>query len=105
MEGEWIVEPRVGLEACGISRYRRAYWNLSVPALYEEAARRQEGLIADAGPLVVRTGRHTGRSPGDRFIVREPSSESRIDWGSVNKPFPEERFEALRARVTAHYQD
>jgi phosphoenolpyruvate carboxykinase (ATP) len=69
--------------------------NLSAAALYEEAVRRSEGIIADEGPLVCRTGPHTGRSPNDRFIVQEPSSEREIAWGSVNRPMSSEHFEAL----------
>ena len=52
--------------------------NLSTPELYEAAIRHGEGLVAADGPLVVRTGKHTGRSPEDKFIVREPGSEDRI---------------------------
>ena len=59
----------------------RAQWNLSAAALYEEAVRRGEGLMAAEGPLVCRTGQHTGRSPNDKFIVREPSSERRHRLG------------------------
>ena len=54
----------------------RVRWNLTTAALYEEAVRREEGVIAAAGPLSCRTGQHTGRSPNDKFIVREPSSEA-----------------------------
>ncbi len=64
----------------------RVYWNLSVPALYEEAVRRREGLISAEGPLVCRTGQHTGRSPNDKFIVREPSSADKVWWSKVNRP-------------------
>ncbi|MFI5262452.1 MAG: phosphoenolpyruvate carboxykinase (ATP) [Candidatus Limnocylindrales bacterium] len=76
--------------------------NLSVPALYEAAIRRDEGVIADGGPLVVRTGTHTGRSPQDKFLVDEPASRDQIWWGNVNRPISEERYEALRERVIGH---
>jgi phosphoenolpyruvate carboxykinase (ATP) len=99
------VEPRFGLEQHGLAGYRRAYWNLPAAALYEEAARRQEGLLARMGPLVVRTSPRTGRSPGDRFIVREPGSSERIGWGAVNRPFPAERFGALHARVLEYLRE
>jgi phosphoenolpyruvate carboxykinase (ATP) len=71
------------------------HWNLSPPALYEEAVRRGEGLIAAAGPLVCRTGQHTGRSPNDKFVVREPVAEKQVAWGPVNRPMSESHFQAL----------
>jgi phosphoenolpyruvate carboxykinase (ATP) len=54
-----------GLEEHGIQNVARVYWNQSVPALYEEAVRRREALMGADGPLVCRTGQHTGRSPND----------------------------------------
>jgi phosphoenolpyruvate carboxykinase (ATP) len=70
-------------------------WNLSTAVLYEEAVRRQEGVIAAAGPLACRTGQHTGRSPNDKFVVREPSSEAAIAWGNVNRPITPAQFDAF----------
>ncbi|HEY4227009.1 MAG TPA: phosphoenolpyruvate carboxykinase (ATP) [Candidatus Limnocylindrales bacterium] len=79
--------------------------NLSTAALYEAAARDGEGMIAAEGPLAVSTGTHTGRSPKDKFIVREPSSEANIWWGDVNHPITEEHYDRLRARLMAHLAD
>ncbi len=93
-----------GLEEHGIENVGRVYWTPSTPALYEEAVRRREGLVAHLGPLVVRTGHHTGRSPGDKFIVREPSSEDKVWWGKVNRPFEQARFDALYYRLLAYLQ-
>jgi phosphoenolpyruvate carboxykinase (ATP) len=76
--------------------------NLSTAALYEAAVREGEGLIAAEGPLVVRTGTHTGRSPKDKFIVREPSSEANVWWGDVNHPITEEHYDRLRARLMGY---
>ena len=73
--------------------------NVPIAELYEDAIRRGEGLVAAEGPLVVRTGKHTGRSPDDKFIVREPTSDGKIWWGSVNRPISEEHYERLRARL------
>ncbi len=73
--------------------------NLPTAELYEDAIRRGEGLIAAEGPLVVRTGKHTGRSPEDKFIVSEPGSERKIWWGQVNRPISEANYERLRARL------
>jgi phosphoenolpyruvate carboxykinase (ATP) len=76
--------------------------NLPTAELYEDAIRRGEGLVAAEGPLVVRTGKHTGRSPQDKFIVREAGSQDRIWWGPVNRPISEEHYERLRARLFAY---
>src|SRR5438105_900404 len=82
-------------------RTDRVKWNLSAAALYEEAIRKQEGVIAAEGPLVCRTGSHTGRSPNDKFTVREPSSEAHIGWGKVNKPMDPAQWQALHADFIA----
>ena len=95
---------RYGLENHGLDNLGNVYWNLSTAALCEEAVRRREGMMAHLGPLVVRTGHHTGRSPEDRFVVREPSSQDKVWWGEMNHPFPLEKFEALRNRLLAYLQ-
>jgi phosphoenolpyruvate carboxykinase (ATP) len=94
------VERGRGLEGEGIET-DRVRWNLPVGALYEEAVRRHEGLIAAEGPLSCRTGHHTGRSPNDKFIVCEPSSEANIAWGAVNRPMSPEHFDALHRDIVA----
>jgi phosphoenolpyruvate carboxykinase (ATP) len=79
--------------------------NLSTAALYEAALRDGEGMIAAEGPLVVSTGTHTGRSPKDKFIVREPSSEANIWWGDVNHEISQEHYDRLRNRLMAYVAD
>ncbi len=96
------ARPLIGLDAHGIVNVSRVYWNLSTASLYEEAIRRREGLIAHNGPLVCRTGHHTGRSPNDKMVVNEPSSAHHIWWGNVNRPLSEEHFERLH-RQFLHY--
>ncbi|MEB2312586.1 MAG: phosphoenolpyruvate carboxykinase (ATP) [Sorangiineae bacterium] len=104
MEHLGLGRSEYGIEKSGITNAKRVYWNLTVPSLIEEAVRRGEGRLSADGALVVTTGKHTGRSPNDKFIVREPSSEGHIDWGKVNKPFEPAAFERLYARVTAYLQ-
>jgi phosphoenolpyruvate carboxykinase (ATP) len=92
------------LESIRLRNTGRIFSNLSTPALYEEAIRRYDGMLAHLGPLVVRTGQFTGRLPNDKFIVREPSSEKRVWWGNVNRPFAPEKFEIVRSRLCAYLQ-
>ncbi len=98
------VQRTHGLEALGIVRSGQVHWNLSPSALYEEAVRRSEGLIGAEGPLVCRTGQHTGRSPNDKFVVKEPSSEGHVHWGAVNRPIEEAKFDALHRDMMASIQ-
>ena len=91
-----------GLEAHGVQTSKPVHFNLPAAALYEHAIRRQEGLIAPEGPLVCRTGAHTGRSPNDKFTVKEPSSESNIWWGKVNKPIDPAQAHYDLAQVPAN---
>ncbi len=93
---------KYGLSQHGINPRGDVYYNLIVPQLYEQAVLNGEGEVASGGPLVVRTGVHTGRSPKDKFVVREPSSEANVDWGPVNQPFSSEQFDALYKRVTEY---
>ncbi len=92
------------LEHLGLRNLGNVYWNLASPTLYEEVVRRREGWISHLGPLLVRTGHHTGRSPNDKFIVREPSSEHKIAWGKVNQPMDEAKFNGLYAKLCSSFQ-
>ena len=94
------VDRARGLEREGIQT-DRVRWNLSTAVLYEEAVRRREGMIATSGPLACRTGQHTGRSPNDKFVVREPSSEAEIAWSKVNRPIDPAQFDALHKDLVA----
>src|SRR5947209_5239461 len=98
------VERARGLDRDGIQT-DRVRWNLSAAALYEAAVRRQEAVIAAEGPLVCRTGQHTGRSPNDKFVVREPSSEAQVAWGKVNRPLDVAQFDALHRDLLAALTD
>lgn len=92
------------MEKLGFRNVGNIYWNLPTGALYEEIVKRREGLVAHKGPIVVRTGHHTGRSREDKYVVREPASDSHILWGKVNKPFEEAHFDSLYNRLKAYLQ-
>jgi len=92
------------LKHLGLDNLGRVYWDLPTSALYEEAIRRYEAALSHLGPLVMRTGQYTGRLPHDKFLVREPSSESKISWGKINRPLAADKFEALKYRLCAYLQ-
>ncbi|MDE2571899.1 MAG: phosphoenolpyruvate carboxykinase (ATP) [bacterium] len=96
--GDSKTTTRADLEQLGLRGLGAVAVNRPAAALYEEALRRGEGKAAAGGPLVVLTGRHTGRSAQDKFFVKEPSSEAHIDW-EANKPISAEVFDRLYARV------
>jgi phosphoenolpyruvate carboxykinase (ATP) len=99
------ITETTGLEEHGLRPRGRVFWNASTSTLYTHAITREEARLAEGGPLVVDTGQHTGRSPKDRFIVREPGSEERIAWGDVNQPIEEESFDGIRERLVGHIEE
>src|SRR5688572_12309754 len=90
------------LDVTGLPATVRLRWNLGAAHLYEAALARGEAALAAEGPLVARTGQHTGRAPNDKFIVGEPSSQDQIDWGSVNRPMDPTQFDVLHRDLMRH---
>ena len=94
-----------GLENLGIINPKAVYRNLCPAKLIEAALRREEGTLSNTGALVVSTGKYTGRSPKDKFIVDTPGIHNEIAWGKVNKPISLEKFNSLKNKVTAYLQN
>ncbi len=90
------------LSAQGLATRGSVHWNLVLPQLLQAAIQRGEGELADGGPFVAITTPHTGRSPDDKFVVRDPVTEHDIDWGKVNQPMSQAHFDALFTDVRAH---
>ena len=99
-----VITTETPLGLHGLNPDGRIYRQPTTALLYTHALAQGEGRLAEGGPLVVDTGRFTGRSPKDKFIVREPGSEDRIWWGNVNQPLSEEQFEGLRQKVVSHLE-
>jgi phosphoenolpyruvate carboxykinase (ATP) len=95
-------EPSNSLREQGLEPRGRVHWNLVQAALIEHAVRRGEGMLAEMGPFVAITSPHTGRSPNDKFVVRDPQTQDDVDWGKVNQPLSEEHFQRLLADVRAY---
>ncbi|CAN5918241.1 phosphoenolpyruvate carboxykinase (ATP) [soil metagenome] len=90
------------LDDQGLAPSGKVHWNHVAPILIQHAIERKEGQLADMGPFVAITKPHTGRSPNDKFVVKEPSSEADVDWGKVNQPISPEHFAILRADVRTY---
>ncbi|MCC3358036.1 phosphoenolpyruvate carboxykinase (ATP) [Bacillus sp. REN16] len=84
---------------------KNALHNLSVPILVEKVLARQEGILTSTGAVRATTGKYTGRSPEDKYIVEEASTKDRIDWGKVNKPISEAAFENLYKKVLSYLNE
>ena len=93
-----------GLEKSGIINTKAIYRNLSPAELIEHALRRGEGKLSNTGALVVKTGKYTGRSAKDKFIVDTPAVHDEIAWGDVNRPIEELKFNALKAKIISYLQ-
>jgi phosphoenolpyruvate carboxykinase (ATP) len=98
-------ESSIGLSKQGLNPRGDVHWNLIAPELFQAAARRNEGEFADMGPFVAITTPHTGRSPNDKFVVKEPSSEKDVDWGKVNQPLSVEKYQLLLDEVRKHLNE
>jgi phosphoenolpyruvate carboxykinase (ATP) len=94
-----------GLEGHGLSPGGRVYRNPSTALLYTHALECGDGRLAEGGPLAVDTGKHTGRSPKDRFVVRDKECEERIGWGEINQPIDEADFDGLRDKLVEHLDE
>ena len=93
------------VESLGIIAPKAVYRNLTPAQLTEKALQRGEGKLSSTGALVVTTGKYTGRSPNDRFVVDTPAIHDDIDWGKVNVPISEDKFNAILGKMTAYLQD
>lgn len=81
------------------------YWNLSAEQLVEESLRRGEGELTEFGALMIKTGKFTGRSPKDRFIVKDELTSDTVDWGEINQPISTDHFNGLEQKIKAYLSE
>lgn len=93
------ITPAPDLSIHGLKALGAVYYNLSKPELYEHAVRRGEGVISSHGALMCDTGKTTGRSPKDKFIIDQPSIHDHIDWNDFNQPKDQATWDHMHARV------
>lgn len=102
MSSESVNPSRHGLDKIGLPHRGVQFWNLRPPALVAESLRRGEATLSDKGALVAVTKPRTGRSPKDKFVVRDPESEKNVHWGDVNVAMDAAKFDRLQAKVSEH---
>ena len=90
MQQHGVKSNQSGIEELGITKAANVYWNLSAPELIEHALQKKEGVLTDTGALMFDTGSFTGRSPKDKFIVKDAETENSVWWGDINIPFSTE---------------
>ena len=95
----------INLDYLNIKNYNKLYKNISIPNLIEIAVKRGEGSLSDKGALVINTGKYTGRSPKDRFIVKDAITKDTINWGEVNLPIDEQVFDKIYSDVTEYLKE
>ena len=92
------------IESLGIIAPKAVYYQLSPAVLTEKALERGEGTLSETGALVVNTGKYTGRSPDDRYVVDVPCIHNDVDWGKINVPISAEKFDSIYQKLTAYLQ-
>ena len=105
MEKFGIKNPDIDLSYTGIQKSGHVFWNLSPEELIEASVTKGMGEIADNGALVINTGKFTGRSPLDRFIVKDEKTAEAVDWGNINFPFDPGKFTQLKEKMIAYLED
>jgi len=97
-------KPYYGIDNHGLTNLSNVYWNLPHEALYEEIVFRGEGRIVNGGPVIANTGKHTGRSANDKFVVKEGTTQDKVWWGEYNRPFNQDKFNEVFARMQGFLQ-
>ena len=99
-----MISAKIGNELKNLLSGSNVNIQLSVPQLVEKATSRGEAILTADGAVTAQTGKYTGRSPKDKYIVEEASSKDKIDWGAVNRPISAEIFDALYEKVISYLQ-
>ena len=99
-----IRNPNADLAKIGFQTSENVYWNLDPQTLTQDALDQDEGILSHTGALCIKTGRFTGRSPKDRFIVKDEKTSKTVWWGNVNIPFEKNKFDALYTKVVNYLE-
>ncbi len=105
MKHQGLKKVDADLSAIGLQDFNVAHWNLSPENLQKKTLEINEGVETPNGTLVIKTGQFTGRSPKDRFIVKDQYTENAVDWGDINQPFNSEDFDGLHSKMLSYFAD
>jgi len=105
MKETGIKNTDASLSAHNINSWKTAFWNLKPKDLAEDTLRRNQGTISYNGTLTIYTGEFTGRSPKDRFIVKDSITKNAVDWNDINQPIDEKHFDSLHQKICNYLED
>ena len=94
-----LAAPKNALKTLGLSTTKNVHYQLSPDKLTEQAVQRGEGVLNDTGALLINTGKFTGRSPKDKFTVKDALTENTVHWNDFNIPFEEKHFFQLKEKM------
>src|SRR5688500_3218507 len=97
-----IANPTDKLAASGLSLKNKIHYQLSPDQLVQDTLRLNEGVLNDTGALVIKTGEFTGRSPKDKFTVKDEITENTVNWNDFNIPIEQKYFDIIHDKITNH---
>ncbi len=95
--------PNFSISSIGLKDLKTVYWNQTPEQLVEETIKREQGVLSDTGAICINTGKFTGRSPKDRFIVKDSKTENTVDWNTFNIPFENDKYQALKTKLLNYF--
>ena len=103
---DWGMKPKgSSIEQIGVQNPGNIYWNLTPEELIEHSIKKDMGVLSDTGALCVNTGKFTGRSPKDRFIVKDAYTADAVNWNNINIPFDEKHFDLIEKRILEYFNE
>ncbi len=96
--------PSFDLSSMGFRDLNNVFWNQTPEFLVEESIKRGMGVLSDTGAVCISTGKFTGRSPNDRFIVKDAKTENSVDWNKFNLPFENEKYQNLKSKLLRYFE-
>ena len=97
-------EQVTALRDMGFDGWKNVYWQMTPEELVEETIKRGMGVLSDTGAICIETGSFTGRSPKDRFIVRDDITENKVDWNDINQPIDGQHFDNIEKGIKAYFK-